>query len=391
MTAQPSIWTRDFTLLVLGAFLQGFSFYCLLPALPLFITDVLDGSSDEVGLVLGSFSLTAVLLRPFAGYLLDRYGRRVWQLWSSGLFAAFMLLYFFADSLQMLTLCRLLHGAAWGMIGVASATVVADLVPATRRGSAMGYYGLAMPLALSIGPMLGAWVLHDTRYDLLFALCFVLAVGAWLCFFAVRTPTVKAPGIRFEWSRLFELKVLRLFVFMLLLCVGFGGWVTFVPLYARELGFASSGPLFSSYAVAVLAIRFWGGRWYDRFGPKSPIFAGLAFLMAGWLLLSGATGTVMALVGATLLGLGFGVVMPPFNAMAIDLVTADRRGAANALVFTAYDIGIAIGSVALGYAAVVWDLSAIFLISGSLTAVATLTFGAWTLPHFRKYRLQSSL
>ena len=134
------------------------------------------------------------------------------------------------------------------------------------------------------------------------------------------------------------------------------------------------------------ASRLLGGRWYDRRGPLQPCLAGLILLALGWLglWLAGAQGEVLA--AACALGLGFGLVLPAIQAMTVDLVPADRRGAANATVFSSFDIGISLGAMGFGLLAGVMDLSGIFLIAGLLTAVATVVFVASVYPHFVKNR-----
>jgi MFS family permease len=331
--------------------------------------------------------MTAIIVRPFAGFLLDRYGRRVWQLSASALFASLMFAHVWALSFGALMLVRLLQGLSWGMIGIASATLAADLAPLSRRGTALGYYGLAMPLALALGPVLGALFLLSFEYSALFVLCALLAVAALFCFYVgVHGPQHGDRSLRFRPSNIYDLRVSRLFLFMLSLCVAYGAWVSLAPLFARELGMQSSAPLFTVYATAVLSTRAWGGRSYDKRGPKPSIVAGLFLLFCGWLSLGlwgSATGAVLGAVGV---GLGFGLIMPSFNAMAMDLVEPSRRGAANALVFSAYDLGISLGAVGLGFLSEHLGLRLVFLLAAGLTVVAAVQFRLSALPHFLALR-----
>lgn len=385
---KPRLWTRDFSLLVGGALLQGLAFYLLLPALPLYVVGPLQLGEDSVGLVVGALSLTAVLTRPFVGFLLDRFGRRGWQLGASGLFGLTMLGHALLPGLGALLALRLVQGAGWGMVGVASATVAADLVPPSRRGAGMSFYGLAMPLALSVGPMLGALFLAGAGFASLFLAAGLLAVAAWWMFVAVRTPVVRDPGARLRLQTAFEGRALPLFTFMLPLCVGYGGLVSFAPLDAPRLGFDSAGPLFTAYALGAVGARLAGSRWYDRAGPAGPAAWGTLGVGLAWLGLGLADGPVSALLAAAFMGLGFGTLMPAYQAMAMDLVPAGRRGATNATIFSAFDVGIALGAV--GYGLLVahtgWR-AGVYWLSGGLSGLALLLMWAWVLPHFRKHRL----
>ena len=132
-----------------------------------------------------------------------------------------------------------------------------------------------MPLALSVGPMLGLFILHETHFARLFAACGGLSVAAFLCFVFIRTPVVRNPTTRLQLRTIYERRVIPIFFFMLLLCIGYGGVVAFAPLYAPQVGLEGSGPLFSVYALGVITARTFGGRWYDRQGPARPCGLGL--------------------------------------------------------------------------------------------------------------------
>ncbi len=382
------VWTRHFSLLLAGTFLQGSAIHCLLPALPLFVTEGLDAGPAAIGPAVGIFSLTAVLIRPLGGYLLDRFGRRGWMLGASGLFCACLFAYLWVDSYAGLIAVRLVHGLGWGLVGVAGLTAAADLVPNRRRGEGLGAFGLAMPLALAIGPMLGDWLVADGRFARLFAGAGLLGVVAWICFVSVRFVKVADSRARFELSRVFERRVGRLFFLWLLPCMGFGGLVSYAPLYVRQLGFDGVGPLYSLYAMGALSVRWFAGRWYDRAGPAPVMLIGLGASVAGWVLIGATTWKACLLAGALVMGMGFGVAVPAFQTMAADLVPAVRRGAANALVFSAYDIGIALGAVGAGLVAERIGLRAVYLSAAGLNLLAMGLFAAWVYPYFQRRRLR---
>ncbi len=384
-----ALWTRDFALLVGGALLQGVAFYLLLPVLPLYVVGPLRLGEDSVGLVVAALSLTAVLTRPFVGYLLDRFGRRAWQLGASALFTLSILAHALLPGFGVLLALRLAQGLGWGMVGVASATVAADLVPPARRGEGMSFYGVAMPLALSVGPMLGALVLAGDRFTLLFALSAALAALAWLAFATVRAPQVNDPRVRFTLRTAFEPKAVPLFCYMLPLCVGYGGLVGFAPLDSARVGLDSAGWLFSAYALGAVGARLFTGRWYDRAGPAGPSLGGTALLALGWLVLGLAREPVGALGASAAMGLGFGTLMPAYQAMAMDLVPPARRGATNATIFSAFDVGIGLG--ALGFGLLVQHTGwrgGVYWLSAALTAAAGLLYLVWVGPHFRRNRLR---
>jgi predicted MFS family arabinose efflux permease len=381
---QSALWTNNFSFLLAGALLQGLSFFFLMPVLPLYVEGPLNGSSSLIGVTVAIFSLTAVSTRPFSGYLLDRFGRRGWLLAGSALFSLSMFSYLLSDTFTSLILVRLIHGLAWGMVGVASATIAADLIPAARLGEGMGFYGMSMPIAMSIGPMLGLLILNNTHFDNLFLSCGGIGLAACLCFLLVKNPSIRNRQARLSLSMIIEKKVIRIFFFLLLVCTGYGGIVAFAPLYAPRFGLDGCGPMFLVYAGGAITSRLFGGRWYDRAGPLAACMTGLSLLTIGWLGTGLAETKLVLLVSGYVLGLGFGLIMPSIQAMTVELVAANRRGAANATMFSAFDVGISSGALVFGLLAEFVDLSYIFLIAGCLSTLAMLVFIFVVYPHYRR-------
>lgn len=386
-SARPPIWTRDFSLALGGTLFQASSFYLLLPVLPLLVVGPMGLGEEAVGLVVGIFSLSAVLVRPLGGLAMDRFGRRPWLLGATALLVISNGGYLISGSLGALLATRLLHGLAFGIAGMATATVVADLVPPSRRGTGMGYYGLAMPIALSVGPMLGAMLLEEVHFARVFGLAGLLAAVALGAFALVRVPLIRNPDAKLTLAGLVEPRVFRLFFFMLPVCIGYGGWVAFAPLYAPSVGLESSGPLFFWYAVGTMATRLVGGGLYDRLGPRLPGLVGLALVVVGWLILGVWSSRYGAMVGALLPGVGFGILMPVFHSMTIDLVVPTRRGAATATVFSSFDIGVAAGAMGFGLLVEQGQLHWVFLTSAVLVGGAMAYFAWAVVPHFLRNRL----
>ncbi|PHJ38237.1 hypothetical protein P378_10420 [Desulforamulus profundi] len=143
MTQKVPLWTKDFILICLANLLIFTSFYFLLPTLPVFVTDVLRGDESNVGYIIGVLSLTAVMVRPLSGYMLDAVGRKKVLFAALAAFCLAMGAYTFVTSLTLLFLLRFLHGLSWGFTTTGAGTVASDIVPPARRGEGMGYYGLS--------------------------------------------------------------------------------------------------------------------------------------------------------------------------------------------------------------------------------------------------------
>ena len=164
MEKQPlgeKLLTRNFILTSLSTFTIFTSFYFLLVTLPEYITQ-LGGSESEVGLIIGVFTISAVLLRPFIGREVDRRGRKIILLAGTAVFLISMLLYSYTTSVLSLLLLRVLHGIGWGAATTAASTLIADIAPPSRRGEAMGVFGISSNVAMAIGPILSFVLLYSS-------------------------------------------------------------------------------------------------------------------------------------------------------------------------------------------------------------------------------------
>ena len=141
---QDSLWTKNFTMHLLTTLFVVISFYFLLTIIPLIAVKQLGVDNSKAGYLIGVYSLSALLIRPFAGYAIDSFGRKKIFLFSICFFALFTFSYYLAATFTIFLLIRLLHGFAWGIFNTGSATIVADTVPSSRRGEGIGYFGLAM-------------------------------------------------------------------------------------------------------------------------------------------------------------------------------------------------------------------------------------------------------
>ncbi len=384
----PSLWTRSFALLISGTLFQGLSFYLLFPILPLYVKGPLQAGEDVVGLVVGVFSVTALMARPCAGYWLDRFGRRRVLLFAASFFCLSMFSFLFANSLWLLLAIRLMQGIGWGLAGTASATVAIDLIPPDRRGEGMGMYLLSLPLALAVGPLIGSWVLDGSHFPRLFLCAGGLAIFAMICFALVPIPLIRNPAARLTLQNMVEKRVLRLSSFMLVICLAYGGLMAFVPLYALHLGLPTAAPVFSAFSIGIITTRLFAGRWYDLRGPLEPCITALALLFIGWLGLGFAGGKNSLMISAASIGLGFGILMPSVNAMLADVTPYERRGAANATFLSSCDVGIAVGAMVFGLLVkrfeAYFDMSLIYKLSAVLIAGSALLFWFVVYPHYQE-------
>ena len=374
------LWTRAFVLMSLGSLFLFTSFYLLLPTLPLFVKE-LGGHDTQVGLAVGIFTLVAVILRPIAGGLLDQYGRRPFLLIGLAFYGLSMYLYGMVQGVGTLLLVRLLHGASWAFVTTAAAAVIADIVPANRRGEGMGWYGLAMTVAMAAGPLLGTWTLDGYTFSGVFLLAVALSVAALLAVAGPRLP-FERPEVRRKIA-LYDPAALPVSLAVVFLTFAYGAVTTFVPLFAVTID-VNPGLYFLVYALSLTLARPIAGKLSDRYGAASVIVPAALLSICALFVLSSATGLAGVVAAAVLYGLGFGSAQPALQAALLGMVPKERFGLANASFFTAFDLGIALGSTLLGWVADLVSYRALFALSTLAVALSLAVFIAYVRPLLRR-------
>lgn len=364
------LWTTSFVGLTLSMFFLCLGFYMLLPTLPLYITQ---SGIDEsrLGLIIGGFTLTAVVVRPVIGGLLDRFGRRSFILAGLILFAVAMFLYNWASGVVLLFLLRILHGGGWAVSTTSIGTSVTDVIPERRRNEGMGWYGMSMSVSMALGPLIGVWVVRNYSFPHLFGLAACLSVGAILIALATKVPDVRSN--KEQRAVFFDKSVLPISGVIFFLALTYGGITTFVPLFAGSIH-VNAGTFFLVYAIALTLTRPIAGRLADRYNEGSVIIPSMILTIIALLILSLSDGLTGLIVSALMYGMGFGAAQPTLQAATLSLVSSDNKGMANASFFTAMDLGIGLGSILLGVIAQLFGYSFLFAACAGSGLIAVLVF-----------------
>lgn len=370
---KSSLWTRDFILICAANFFVFTAFQMLMPTLPHYV-GVLGGSEGIIGLVTGIFTISAVAIRPWLGLEIDRRGRRGIYLAGLLVFVIIVAGYQWAGSILALLLLRVLHGIGWGGSTTAGGTIAADLIPPSRRGEGMGYYGLFSNLAMAVAPALGLAIMRAAGFPHLFTTSALLAVIALLLVLVTHIPPAPpstAGGVK---PALFEPTALVPGLVMFFVTVTWGGIVSFLSLYAESKGILNIGIYFTVYAVVLMAVRPLAGAWADRRGAAVVIIPGLICVTAAMAILAAASSLSWLLAAAVINGLGFGATQPTLQALTIERAPLTRRGAANATFFSAFDLGIGAGSVSLGLVAGRWGYAWMYTVAAFCSLVGLIVF-----------------
>ncbi|WP_127498058.1 MFS transporter [Paenibacillus glycanilyticus] len=385
MKPAEKLWTKNFILLALSNLFLFFGLEMLLPTLPLF-ADEKGGSGSQIGMMLGIFTFSAVVSRLLIGIGLKHFGKRKLLLIGVTICLIGMACYYAANSISALLALRVVHGFGFGIATALYGTLVSDAIPAERRGEGMGYFAMGNAVSFSIGPMLGLWLLDQYDYAGLFGAGVVfLAITLVLTLLvrqkgaqsveiaaaeAAAAAELHAAGAKpSPWAEIIEPKVLVPSMLGSLVGFAFGGMLSFVTLFTKDIGITQTGYFFLVVAISEVLIRFISGPLFDRKGPFWVLFPTAILCMIGCVLLYYTDSMAMLLLAGVFYGAGFGAMFPALQAWVINLVQPERRGVATATYYNFFDIGIGLGSILLGVVVTATSYTTMFLLSGILYVI----------------------
>lgn len=382
-TTAQKLWTRDLIALLGSTMMLWGCHYFLVPVLPLFAVQELGATGAQVGLISSAMTITATIVRPLAGYALDRWGRRWIQIGFLVAFCGVVWGFGLVRSVAMLFAARMLQAIPFGVTTTAGVTVAADLVPGSRRGEGMSVFGIAQTVAMAIMPLLALKILGEDEFSRTFVVaggfCLVAALFAYL----VRHPLVRDPSTSFSLSSIVEKRVLWISLVQMFVSTGYSSVVVFITLYTDQTGIGDAGLFFMVSAVGTILARSVTGRVFDRQGPRLVFCVGLCSLLVAYVSLAAWQTSVGFLVGAFVLGAAMGAIRPTLEAMAVNVVPAARRGAANATIFAGFDVGMALGSSILGAVAqAAGSYATMYWVDAGVVLIPAILFLGWVLPSY---------
>lgn len=395
------LWTRDYIFVCISAFMMSFSFFILVPTLPLYLKDTFHIGQGLVGIVLSCYVVAVLSVRPLAGFMADTFPRKSVYIVAYAIFVSSFLGYFFiTQTLALFILLRIFHGFSFGMLTTAGNTLVIDVMPSSRRGEGLGYYGVTNNLAMAFGPMAGLFIISSGNYTLLFLTSLCTGIVG-LCFAAAaRAPRrVLAEKMEFKLSadRFFLKEGIRACIAFFLLAMPYGMTTSYIALYAREVGIThNAGLFFTVMAAGLIASRLHSGKRVDkgfitetiRMGIIIAFFGALGEAALAYVAGVGLTaGYITYFLTAFLFGYGYGTLFPAYNTLFINLAPNSRRATANATYLTGWDVGIGCGMLFGGYIAEL-EYAYCYMFGAVLVLLALLFFVRVVTPHFQQHRLR---
>lgn len=398
--AKDRLFTPGFCYILAANFLLFFAFYLLLPVLPFYLVEEFDTGKSMIGFILSCYTIACLCIRPFSGYMLDTFSRKPLYLLSYFIFTVIFGGYVLTSVLVIFIGLRIIHGAAFGMVSVAGNTIVIDIMPSSRRGEGLGYYGLANNIAMSFGPMTGLFMHNTCSYETIFACSLVSGSLGMVMAGLVKTPR-KQPVKREPLSldRFLLLKGIPAGISLLLLSIPYGMTTSYVAMYADEIGIqVSPGLYFTFMAVGLAVSRIFSGRQVDKGKITQVISIGMYLACFSFLALAYCKNLMawnpeitsdIFLFIALLQGISFGTMFPAFNTLFVNLAPHNQRGTATSTYLTSWDVGIGIGLMAGGSIAQAFGgFNYAYLLGAGLTVISALYFLFKAGPYFNANKLR---
>ena len=400
------LWNRNYCKVMAANFTLFFAFYILTPLLPLYLSEHFGATKDVIGLVLSGYTITALLFRPFSGYVVDTFPRKTVLMVCFGAFAIFFAGYLAASTLLLFTIVRTLHGGPFGALTVANSTVAIDVLPSSRRTEGIGYYGLSNNLAMAIAPTIGIFIYKYTQnFELLFWLALIVACAGWIVDATVKLDakaTIKNKS-KFSLDRFFLVRGWLLGLNMVAFGFSFGVLSNYLAIYGKEvMGITGgTGTYFMLCSIGLILSRLQGGKALREGRVTHNAGEGMIISLIGYTLFilmptlakcsmfnlqcsifNIQCSMLLGYYGSALLiGLGNGHMWPAFQNMTINVARNNQRGTANSTILISWDIGMGLGILIggiiaefLGYHAAFWVVALVNLVGVLLFFLKTKAF-----------------
>lgn len=392
MNSKEKLWNANYIKVMTTNFLLYFAFYLLTPLLPLYLSETFGATKDTIGIVLSVYTVAALIVRPFCGYVVDSFSRKkVLMLCLSG-FAVFFAGYIAAGTILMFAICRTLHGGPFGAVTVANSTCAIDVLPSSRRNEGIGLYGLSNNFAMAIAPSIGIY-LHNMvdSYMILFWIAFVVAISAVLIAWTIRLPEkdIIRNKEKLSLDRFFLTRAWLLAINIAMFGFCWGVLSNYLAIYSKEVLSITggTGTYFALLSMGLFSSRLQGRKALSQGKLTQNAAEGMLISLVGFTLFVAIPHPVAYYLSAILIGLGNGHLYPAFLNMFVHVARHDQRGTANSSILTGWDLGFGIGCLLGGIVAEHFGYTATFWMVAAENAVSVILFFLASRQFFEKRKI----
>lgn len=373
------LWNKNYLLVFVGIIFIFSNFYLLLSCMPLAVKDLMNLSTQEMSWVVSIYALGTVLTRPISGLIADKMGKQKVATLSFFLFSICTAVYLGLNNFYVLIFIRFIHGIAHSIGTTAHAAMAVDFSPTHMKGQGIGYYGLAMCLAMVIAPALGLYVVDNYSYHMLLIIATVSGfIGTFITGFITKDKVGQSkPKETFSFKNLIESKAVPVGILSLLLSLCYSGIIAFIAVYLKERNIVNASMYFYiAFAISMVISRPFIGKIIDKKEAGFLIYPSLALLAIGMVCMGISNSLFLVIITGLILGLSYGCVFPCFQTIAVQSCPPEKSGSAMGTFFLFYDCGFGLGAIILakvsvfsGYSNMYFIISMIILMMMVIYAV----------------------
>ena len=389
------LFTGNYLKVWIANFMMYFSFYFVTPLLPLYLRDVFHADKAMIGLVLSGYSVAALAIRFFSGYIVDRFSRKKVLMISYASFALFFAGYYITGSIILFAVIRTLHGAPFGLTSVSSNTVAIDVLPSQRRGEGIGYWGLSNNFAMAVGPSLSLLLYSRFNdYNLLFTVSLVCALLGLLINSYVdckyRPPVMEKKKMSLD--RFVLIQGWSQGICIALIAMSYGILSTYIAIYSKDVLniTTGTGTFFMLFAIGLILSRVVGVKALSRgFATRNATY-GVIVVAIGYAIFVFWQNLYGYYISAVVIGFGQASMYPAVQTMFLNMTTNDKRGTANATILTSWDLGIGLGIIGGGYVAEhLGGYNSAFIMAATVSLMSVIFFLTYAKKAYLRDRVRN--
>lgn len=389
MSQKAKLWSLSYLNVCLANFLMACSFNLLMPSIPLYITEQMGVPQSQTGIVLASYAIALMFVRPFSGFIVDLYSRKKILLIAFSCYVLIFFGYFWATTVLLFIVVRFIHGITWGLSTVSSSTLAIDVVPSERRAEGIGYYGTFMNVAMAIGPFIAIHIYNHYGFDVLLWCAIAMGALGIITVSLIKAPIkTKVERQKISFDRFFLLKGWPIFLNQLLPCFAWGTIGPFVAQYGKGIGIPNAGIFFLFWAGGIIASRVFAGKLVDKGKIHEVNVSAMAIVAIAFLVFALVHNIYAFCISGLFIGVGFGMMFPALQTLYINLAENNQRGTANSTYLIGFDLGLALGMLVGGYLTGYFSFETLYMVASGLCAVSVVVYWACSRVIFERKRLR---
>lgn len=372
--SEDNLLTRDFVWVILinTFFHLNFTSFFLLP---LFIKS-LGGDEADIGIIMGVAGFASIVVIPFTGSLIDRFGRKPFLIYGNLIMTLVGLLFANLKTLNIFIfiLLRIIQGFGFAFTFVSAQTIVIDIVPESRRAEGLGFFGVFTMATHALGPAIGEIIQLRFGFSTLFLFAMFFSIIA--LFLSRSINETGETGEKFTNPFVFLMNSQNLYgtLFTTIICGGgFASVLVFITTYMQGLSLKPVSAFFLSYTVSAIATRIFLGQLADRYERSKIIIPSMLLYGMSIFCLVFTKNMPLLILDAAIFGIAHGFIYPAMGAMVVD-ISGPARGKGLSFYSGSFSLGFTLSSIASGFIAKHYGYENMFVSSGLVLFMGMLIF-----------------